>query len=74
MPSESDGVGGATPAPNQPVESGNGARNRNRRNNRRPQGQNNNNRAPWRFTAWFERQEPSLKGHIHDFTSETSPD
>ena len=60
------------------TEAGNSGRNRfgyrgsNRRNNRGRR--NNNGFKTCESTSRFEGSEPTLKGHIYDFTSERNPD
>ena len=60
------------------TEAGNSGRNRfgyrggNRRNNRGRR--NNNSFKNYESTNLFEGSEPTLKGHIYDFTGERNPD
>ena len=88
MPTENDGSTseGATPGVQGGVTPGNNTNNsnnnsnyrgRNRRNFRRGTNNNNLQQQNWSnrgSSLRFEGREPSLKGHIYDFTGERNPD
>ena len=75
MPSDSNG--NSNPTPDAEPLGGNDVNRNNGNNGRRDQRRQNNQRYRYNncsMTTTFEGQEPSLKGHVYDYTGDWTPD